>query len=470
MKSYDAIIVGSGPNGLAAAITVAQTGRSVLVLEEQEEAGGGAKSLELTLPGFIHDPFSAVHPMALESAFFKSLPLEKDGLEWIHSPSVLAHPLDDARAILLHRSVEETAAALGADKEIYQRRMTGLLSEWDYFKLEFLRPLRFPKHPLRLAKFGLPALMPANLLAKTVFKQDAARALFAGVAAHSTLPLDAPGSSAFGLTLMLAGHHVGWPIPRGGAGSISKALLSCLYALGGEVITGTPVRSLAQLPRAGVILFDLTPRQIAAIAGERLSRSFRSRLRRFRYGPGVFKVDWALDAPIPWKAAEVASAATIHLGGTIDEISHSEREIWQNRVADRPFVLLAQPSLFDSSRAPSGKHTAWAYCHVPHGSTADMTSRIEAQVERFAPGFRDLILARSTFGPAQLEARNANLVGGDINGGALDLRQLFLRPTARLYSTSDRRLFICSSSSPPAGGVHGLCGYFAAQEALRQKA
>jgi len=464
-KSYDAVVIGSGPNGLGAAITMAQAGRSVLVLEEQDEAGGGARSGELTLPGFTHDLFSAVHPMALESEFFAGLPLANYGLEWIHSPSVLAHVLDD-RAVLLDRSVEKTAAALGKDQACYAGRIGELLRGWPYYKSELLRPLRFPRHPLRLANIGLPALLPASLLAKVSFREEGTRALFAGIAAHSALPMESPGSSAFGLTLMLAAHHVGWPIPRGGARSISQALLSHLRALGGEIITGTPVRSLAQLPRARTIFFDLTPRQIVAIAGEKLGRAFTSRLRRYRYGPGVFKIDWALNGPIPWKHPGVASAATVHLGGTLKEIAHSERETWHNRISDRPFVLLAQPSLFDPSRAPSGKHTAWAYCHVPHASTADMTARIEAQVERFAPGFRDLILARSSTGPAQLETRNANLVGGDINGGAVGLSQLFLRPTARLYRTSRPDMFICSSSTPPGGGVHGLCGYYAAREAL----
>lgn len=466
MTTYDAIVVGSGPNGLAVAITLAQAGRSVLVVEAQSHAGGGAQSSELTLPGFTHDLFSAVYPMALESEFFRNLPLEKYGLEWIHSPNVLAHPLDGERAVLLNRSVDKTAAVLGKDEESYRRRIGGLLRHWDYFKSEFLRPVRFPKHPLRLAKFGLPALLPAKILAQIAFKEPATRALFAGVAAHSALPLEAAGSSAFGLTLMLAGHHVGWPIPRGGAGAISQALMSHLRFLGGEIRMGIPVHNLAQLPPSRTVFLDLTPRQVVAVAGEKLGSWFSARLCRYRYGPGVFKVDWALNGPIPWKTREVGSAVTVHLGGTLQEISLSERKAWRNGVAERPFVLLAQPSLFDSTRAPSGKHTAWAYCHVPNGATVDITSRIEAQVERFAPGFRDLILARSVLSPSELERRNANLVGGDINGGAVNLSQLFLRPTARLYSTSSRQLFICSSSTPPGGGVHGLCGYHAALEAL----
>jgi phytoene dehydrogenase-like protein len=466
-SAYDAVVVGSGPNGLAAAITIAQSGRSVLVVEAQDKPGGGAQSAELTRPGFIHDLFSAVHPLALESVFFQSLPLEKHGLTWIHSPAAFAHPLENGKSVVLRRSVEETAATLGRDGPVYQQHMGGLLKDWPYFKSEFLRPLRFPKEPLRLARFGLPALLPANLLARLVFREAPARALFAGAAAHSTLSMNAPGSSAFGLTLMLAGHHVGWPIPRGGARSVSQALIGHLQSLGGEVITGMTVKHLDQLPKARAILFDLTPRQILAIVGTQLSTLFRAQLGRFHYGPASFKLDWALRGPIPWKSPEVAQAITVHLGGTLDEIAASESQPGKGRVSQRPFVLLVQPSLFDSTRAPAGNHTAWAYCHVPNGSTQDMTHQIEAQIERFAPGFRELIIGRSILSPRRLETRNANLIGGDINGGCVNLSQLFLRPTARLYSTSRADLFICSSSTPPGGGVHGLCGYYAAQEALR---
>jgi phytoene dehydrogenase-like protein len=470
-SSYDAVVVGSGPNGLAAAITLAQAGRSVLVVEAQRQAGGGAQSGELTLPGYTHDLFSAVHPLALDSPFFQSLSLEKQGLEWIHSPAAFAHPLDDGRVALLHRSVETTAQTLGRDGPAYQRRVRRLLEDWPYFKSEFLRPLRFPKHPLRLARFGLPALAPARFLAQAAFRDEPARALFAGAAAHSTLSLDALAGSGFGLMLILAGHHVGWPIPRGGAQAISRALVAHFRSLGGELLTETPVRSVAELPSARVVLFDLTPRQILAVADGQLGSSFAGRLARYRYGPGVFKLDWALQNPIPWKKPEIASAITVHLGGTLDEMTLSERETWKGRVAERPFVLLAQPSLFDPTRAPAGRHTAWAYCHVPNGSTVDMTARIEAQIEaqieRFAPGFRDSILARNVFSPAELERRNANLVGGDINGGSPQISQLFLRPTARLYSTSRPDWFICSSSTPPGGGVHGMCGHHAALEALR---
>jgi phytoene dehydrogenase-like protein len=465
--AYDAVVVGSGPNGLAAAITLARAGRSVVVIEAQEEPGGGAQSAELTQAGFVHDVFSAVHPLALESEFFQSLPLEQFGLNWIQSPAVYAHPLDGGEATFLRRSVAETAASLGRDERVYAGYCGRLIEDWDYYKSEFLRPLRFPRHPLRMASFGIPAVLPANLLSRLVFRETHARALFAGSAAHSTLSLNALGSSAFALMLMLAGHHVGWPLPRGGARSVSQALVAYLRSLGGEVVTGTRIENLAQLPRARATLFDLTPRQIVAIAGKELGSVYSASLQRYRYGAGVFKLDWALRAPIPWKNAQVADAATVHLGGTLEELVFSEREVAAGRLPERPFVLLVQPSLFDSIRAPSGCHTAWAYCHVPNGSTVDMTDRIEAQIERFAPGFRDVVLARSALSPRALETRNANLVGGDINGGSVHLPQLFLRPTIRLYSTPRSDLFICSSSTPPGGGVHGLCGYFAAQEALR---
>jgi phytoene dehydrogenase-like protein len=393
--------------------------------------------------------------------------LEQYGLDWIHSPGAFAHPLDDGTAVLLRRDVGETAAGLGCDEQKYRQWFNDLLKDWPYYKSEFLRPLRFPRHPLRLAKFGLPALLPAATLARLAFRDQRARALFAGVSAHSTLPLSAMGSGAFGLMLMLAGHNVGWPIPRGGARSISQALAAYLKSLGGEIVTGTKVLNFTQIPPARTVLFDLTPRQVLAIAGEKLGPGFTRKLRRYRYGAGVFKLDWALRGAIPWKAHETASAITVHLGGTLDEIALSEGDVAAGRISDRPYVLLVQSSLFDATRAPTGCHTAWAYCHVPNGSTVDMTERIESQIERFAPGFRELILAKNVLSPAKLELRNANLVGGDINGGSVYLPQLFLRPTARLYSTSRSDVFLCSSSTPPGGGVHGLCGYYAALEALR---
>ncbi|HEV2423886.1 MAG TPA: NAD(P)/FAD-dependent oxidoreductase [Terriglobia bacterium] len=466
--SYDAVVIGSGPNGLAAAITVARAGHSVLVREAQETVGGGTRSAELTLPGFTHDVCSAIHPLGVGSPFFKSLPLGEHGLEWIQPPAAAAHPLDEAPAVIIEQSLDATAAGLGADRDAYLGLMRPLVANWDDLALTLLGPPRLPGHPLRLAQFGMRALRSAHTLARSTFRGERARAAFAGMAAHSILPLEKPATGAFGLVLNVLAHAVGWPLPRGGSQKIADALASYLRSLGGEIVTGAPVKSLSELPPARVVLCDITPRQLLALAGDRLASGDQRRLRRYRYGMGVFKLDWALDGPIPWKAAECARAATVHVGGTLDEIAQSERAAWDGRHAERPFVLVAQPSLFDSTRAPAGKHTGWAYCHVPHGSTFDMTGRIESQIERFAPGFRDRVLARSVMTPAKLESHNANLVGGDINGGAQDLPQLFLRPTWRLYSTSARGVYICSASTPPGGGVHGMCGYHAATRALRE--
>ncbi|MGH9429983.1 MAG: phytoene desaturase family protein [Terriglobia bacterium] len=466
-KTCEAIVIGSGPNGLAAAITLARAGRCVGVYEAEANAGGGARSAELTLPGFVHDICSAIHPMALASPFFRTLPLAAHGLEWIQPPIPLAHPLDDGSAVRMDRSIEATSAWLGSDGAAYERLMTKLASDWDDLAPMLLGPLRFPRHPVALARFGSWALRPASHLAKKLFKGEQARALFAGLAAHSTLPLERRPSAAFGLVLGITAHTVGWPLPRGGAQRIADSLASYLRSLGGEVVTSTKISSLDELPSARAILCDVTPRQLLTIAGGRLSPAYRRKLSRYRYGPGAYKIDWALDGPIPWSATECSRAGTVHLGGTLEEIAAAERAVWQGKHSERPFVLVAQPSLFDSTRAPAGKHTAWAYCHVPNGSDFDMTDRIEQQIERFAPGFRQRILARHVMSPSALERHNANLVGGDINGGVQDLRQLFLRPTLRLYSTSAQGLYICSSSTPPGGGVHGMCGYFAACKALR---
>ncbi len=468
-KQYDAIIIGAGPNGLAAAVALARAGRSTLVREAEADVGGGVRSAELTLPGFVHDICSAIHPLGVASPFLRALPLAEHGLRWVYSPAPLAHPLDDGTAVLLDRSVAATAAALGRDGTAYHRLVAPLVRRWEPIADATLAPLLPPRHPLALTHFGMRALWPASLLARTLFRGQRARALFAGMAAHAILPLEQPFTSAFGLVMLLFGHAVGWPFPRGGAGQLSAALDSYLRALGGEVRTHTRVESLDQLPPARAILCDITPRQLLAIAGERLPDGYRRALGRYRYGPGVFKVDWALDGPIPWAAPECRRAATLHLGGTLDEIAESERAPWRGEHATRPFVLLAQHSLFDPTRAPDGKHTAWAYCHVPNGSAEDMTERIEQQVERFAPGFRARILARSTMGPAEMQAHNANYIGGDINGGAQDLAQLFTRPVARLdpYATPARGIYLCSSSTPPGGGVHGMCGYWAARSALR---
>jgi len=469
-SSYDAVVIGSGPNGLAAAIVLAQANRSVVVFEGAETVGGGTRSAALTLPGFIHDICSAVHPLAVASPFLSTLPLAEHGLNWIEPPAALAHPLDDGRAVIVERSIEGTAERLGDDADAYRRLMNPLVADWDELRTALLGPLSLPKHPfqlIKLARFGLLAFRSARGLARSRFQGEPARALFAGMAGHSLLPLERRPSAAFGLVLGITAHAVGWPIPRGGSQKIADSLASYLRSLGGEVVTGFNVTSLDQLPPARAILCDVTPRQLLRIAGSRLTATFRHKLKRYRYGPAVCKVDWALAGPIPWKAPECGRAGTLHLGAALEEIAVSERAAWLGRHAEKPFVLVAQPSLFDPSRAPAGKHTAWAYCHVPNGSTVDMSARIEGQIERFAPGFRDLVLGRSVLTSAELERHNPNLVGGDIGGGANDLGQLFTRPTRRLYRTSSPGLYLCSSSTPPGGGVHGMCGYFAAQAALK---
>jgi phytoene dehydrogenase-like protein len=441
----------------------------VLVRERADTVGGGTRSAELTLPGFVHDVCSALHPMGAGSPFLRRLPLAEHGLEWVFAPLELAHPFDDGSAVALHRSVGATAAGLGQDGASYRRLIGGSARAWEVLAPAMLAPLvRLPRHPLALARFGLPALLPARTLARGAFRGERARAFFAGAVAHSMLPLERAVSSSFGLVLLAVGHAVGWPMPRGGSQRIADALASYLRSLGGEIETAAPVGSLDELPPARVVLCDVTPRQLLSLAGSRLEGRYRRRLERFRHGPGVFKLDWALSAPIPWTAPECRRAACVHVAGTYDEIAASERAPWAGSTAENPFVLLAQQSLFDSTRAPEGRHTAWAYCHVPNGWSGDATQAIERQVERFAPGFRKLVLARSARGPAELEADNPNLVGGDVNGGAQDLPQLIFRPTPRLnpYSTPVPGLFLCSSSTPPGGGVHGMCCYWAARAAL----
>ncbi len=462
-------MIGAGPNGLAAAVYLAQKGCSVLLLEAKDTPGGGTRSAELTLPGFTHDICSAIHPLGYGSPFFRTLPLEKHGLEWIQPDAPLAHPFDDGTAALLERSIEETAETLGDDARRYQRFMQPLIPDWDTLCNALLHPLQLAKYPLAWAKFGLWAARSARSLTDAVFKGPRARALFAGVAAHSMLPLEQSPSAAIGLVLSIAGHAVGWPLPRGGSQSIANALTAYFTSLGGELLTGAPVASLDDLPEAKLILCDISPKQLLAI-GERLPRSYASRLRRYEYGPGVFKLDYALDSPIPWKAADCARAGTVHLGGARAEIAASERAVWEGNPPESPYVLVAQQSLFDSTRAPAGKHTVWAYCHVPNGCAFDMSGRIEAQIERFAPGFRDRILARHSFSPLTLEKYNANYIGGDINGGTESWRQLFSRPVFRAipYATPVKGLFLCSASTPPGGGVHGMCGYYAALVAMRE--
>jgi phytoene dehydrogenase-like protein len=465
-----AVVVGSGPNGLAAAIVLARAGRRVALFEGEETLGGGCRSAELTLPGFVHDTCSTVQSLALASPFLSALPLAEHGLEMVHPQAPLAHPLDDGTAVMLERSVGETAAGLGPDERAYRRLFEPLVGDAEPLFSELLAPLRVPRHPLALARFGVGAVRSAAGLARSRFTGDRARALLAGCAAHSMLSLRAPVSAAFGTVLAVGAHAVGWPVARGGSQRLADALAAQLGSLGGTIETGRYVESLDEVALGRqLVLLDVTPRQLIRLAGRRLPEVYRRRLARYRYGPGVFKLDWALDGPIAWAAPEAARAGTVHLGGTLDEVVASEQAVARGEHPERPFVLLVQASRFDPARVPAGKHSAWAYCHVPNGSTRDMTAAIEAQVERFAPGFSHLIAARAAMDSAEVERRNPNYVGGDINGGLQDVRQLFARPVARAvpYSTPLPGVFLCSSSTPPGGGVHGMCGYWAAQAALR---
>lgn len=465
-RAYDAVVIGSGPNGLAAAITIARAGRSVAVFEAKDTVGGSTRSGELTLPGFVHDLCSAVHPLGISSPFFSSLPLAEHGLSWIQPAAPLAHPVDDGSAIMVERSVEETAERLGQDAKEYLGLMRPLVSEWGSVARVLAEPTAAWRSPLTMLRMGIRSAQSASRLARR-FRTLKARALFAGLAAHSMLPLEALPSGALGLVLGVTTHAVGWPFAQGGSQYIANALTSYFSILGGEIMTNRLVRSVGDLPRARAYLFDVTPKQLLEIAGSHFPQSFRGKLQNYRYGPGVCKVDWALNAPIPWAAPECSRAGTVHVGGTLEEIEESEQAPWIGQHANRPFVLLAQPTLFDSSRAPAGKHIAWAYCHVPNGSTIDMSERIEKQVERFAPGFRRIILQRRVAVAASLEHDNPNLVGGDIGGGAANLGQFIFRPTRRLYATPAKSIFLCSSSTPPGAGVHGLCGYRSAQLVLR---
>ena len=467
---YDAVVVGAGPNGLAAAIRIAQHGFSTLVLEGSDEVGGGCRTEELTLKGFWHDVGSAVHPLALASPFFSTLPLEKYGLTWIHPEVPLAHPVSPGKVALLERSLEKTAQALGADARMYSRIFGPMVSHSESLLKEFLQPIiHFPRHPLTAMRFGALALLSARQLVRGHGLQETAGALLAGMAAHSFLPLSSAGSAAFCLMLGMLGHAVGWPIPKGGAQMISKALLEHLRTLGGKIQTGIFITSLSQLPRARVVLLDTAPRQLIRMAREKLPARYRRTLEHFRYGPGIFKIDYALDGPIPWIHEACQRAGTIHLGGTFEEIAEAEAEVAQGRCADRPFVLLSQPTLFDPARAPADRHVAWVYCHVPNGSSFDMTERIERQINRFAPGFYERVLFRRATSTAELESKNANLIGGAITGGANDLWQIVARPTLSTvpYRTPLKGIFLCSSSTPPGGGVHGMCGFHAANAAVK---
>jgi phytoene dehydrogenase-like protein len=468
----DAIVVGSGPNGLAAAVALARAGVRVLVLEAHDEIGGGTRTAELTLPGFRHDVCSAVHPMGILSPFFRELPLEQHGLRWIRPGASVAHPLDDGDAVMLYRSLERTRAEIGRDGAAWSRLIEPLLAAPHALLADILAPLRIPKRPLGMLRFGLRAVFSANRLARLLFREERARALFAGCAAHSILPLSQPLTAALGLVFAVTAHVEDWPVAAGGSEAIARALAGHLRSLGGVLETGRRVERLADLPQARVVLFDTSPDQLARIAGEALPAGYRRRLARYRYGPGVFKLDWALDGPIPWRDPRCREASTVHVGGTLEEICASERDMFHGRHCERPFLIVCQQSEFDPSRAPAGCHTGYAYCHVPHASTLDRTEAIEAQMERFAPGFRDRILARHAMSPDWLSRYNANYVGGAITGGVADAFQLFTRPVARLdpYSTPNPRLFLCSAATPPGGGVHGMCGYWAAQSALERLA
>ncbi|MEA2536309.1 MAG: hypothetical protein QOF11_543 [Chloroflexota bacterium] len=470
--SVDAVIVGGGPNGLAAAISLARRGRSVTVLEAAPSVGGGVRSAELTLPGFVHDVCSAIYPFGRTSPFFRDAALDRRGLRWVEPTAPLGHPLDDGSAVLLERSVEDTAAGLGPDADAYRRLFDPLVRDWDRLLPDLLAPFHIPLAPqgaFRLARFGRLAIRSATSLSRR-FHGPRARALLAGAAAHAQIGLTEPLSGAAALVMIASAHADGWPFPAGGSGRLADALARELEALGGTIETECRVARLADLPPHRVALFDVTPRQLLGIAGDALPGGYRRRLSRFRYGPGVFKLDLALDGPIPWRAEELARAGTVHVGGTLEEIVRSEAAVARGRVPDRPFVLVAQQSRFDRSRAPAGRETVWAYCHVPNGSSADMTEPILGQIERFAPGFRERILASATTSPAELEAYNANDVGGDIAGGRMDLGQLFTRPGLRLfdpYATGNPGIFLCSASTPPGGGVHGMSGFHAARSAER---
>ena len=473
MTTLDAIVVGAGPNGLAAAIELARAGRSVRIYEASDTVGGGVRSAALTLPGFVHDPCASVHPLSLASPFLRSLDLARHGLEWVQPDVPLAHALAPGRSVLLPRDLGASLdEALGPGDAARWRTLFGpLVEEWERLIPMLLAPVvRFPRHPLLLARFGIPALPPAQDLARLAFRDPAARALFAGMAAHSMLPLHALLSASFGLVLGTLAHAVGWPLARGGSGAIASALEAEARSLGVEIETSHPVTSLDRLPTARAYVLDLTPRQVLAVAGHRLPARYQRQLEGFRYGPGVFKVDWALDGPIPWSDPATARAGTVHVGGPMRDVAASEASVSRGSIAADPFVLLIQPTVADPTRAPEGKHVAWAYCHVPNGSTADMTAAIEAQVERFAPGFRDLVLARATKDAPAMEAWDANYVGGDINGGIADWRQLIFRPVVRWnpYTTPDPAIFLCSSSTPPGGGVHGMSGALAARAARRR--
>ena len=463
------MVVGTGPNGMSAAITLQQAGLSVLLLEGKSSIGGGMRSMELTNPGFIHDVCSAVHPMAAVSPFFNTLPLEKYGLEFIYPPVAAAHPFIDGDPALLKTSIADTAQSLGEDADCYEKLANGLVADWPDIFPDIMAPLSFPTHPLAYARFGTRAILPASSFVKKYFQGESARGLFAGMAAHAMLPLSSLATSAVGLVLMMAAHVKGWPIIKGGTQNLANALGDCFTKLGGKIALNYPVTSLAQLPGCHAIVFDTSPRQLFQIAGQKLSAFYRWQLQRYRYGMGVFKIDWALDDAIPFSSEACRQAGTLHLGNSFSEIAAAENKVYEGGSPAQPFVLLAQPTVFDPSRAPAGKHTAWAYCHTPSGSTEDQTEAIEKQVERFAPGFRDCIIGRHVMNSVDMEAYNPNYIGGNINGGEQDLAQLFNRPALRWspYRTSVKGIYLCSASTPPGGAVHGMCGFHAARRILK---
>lgn len=469
-SEFDAVIIGSGPNGLAAAVALAQQGFAVQVIEAHDQVGGGTRTAELTLPGFHHDVCASVHPLGELSPFLSTLPLFEHGLSWVHPPLSVAHPLDDAPSVLLERSVAATADGLGTDARAYRGLMDGFVRAGRPLLADLLGPLRIPRHPFAMARFGFYGARSALGLARGLFGQPRAQALLAGCAAHSILPFNKLLTGAVGLLFAWTGHLCDWPVARGGSSAISSALASYFRSLGGEIVTGRRIGALRELPPTRVVLMDLAPRQVIEICGDRLPARYRARLSRYRYGPGVFKLDWALSGPIPWRDPECLRASTVHVGGTIEQIAEAEAAAFAGQHHPRPFVLVAQQSQFDPTRAPAGQHTGYAYCHVPHGSDVDVSDAIERQIERFAPGFRDLILARVAHAPADFERYNESFIGGVIAGGAADLTQLFTRPVARLdpYSTPHPRLFIGSAATPPGGGVHGMSGYFAARSAGRR--
>ncbi len=469
-NDYDAVVVGAGPNGLVAAIRLAGEGRHVTVFEAASRPGGGLRSEALTTPGFVHDVCSAVHPLALASPALRDLPLEQHGLRWLQPRVELAHPQDGGRAALVMRSVEETATGLGDDGPAWRRLFDPLVAHADEIMGSILSPVSVPRAAVATARFGLAAVRSARSLTRQRFDEVGARALIAGSAAHAMMPLDAAGSAGYGLVLTMLAHAVGWPVAEGGSQGIADALVAVLEDLGGTVVTGHEVRSLAELPSARSVLLDLTPRQVLRVAGDALPTRYARTLRNYRYGPGVFKVDWALDGPVPWSAPGVSDAATVHIGGTFEEIAAAEADVAAGRHPERPFVIFVQPGVIDASRAPHGAQTAWAYCHVPNGSTLDRTDAVESQIERFAPGFRDRIVARHTMDTVAMEAHDANYVGGDIAGGAGDIRQLVRRPVLSVqpWVTPVDGLYLCSSSTPPGAGVHGMCGWHAAGAVLRR--